>query len=131
MNLISRPQNEILRSPNQASEKLKAHNFVWQGCFFVHYLYIATSTTDWDQIFTGLLCYAYVEIHQVRRLVFDNIPIVSSVFKYCFSQVRPPGPWQRKLEFVDVLSFNNNKKKKCLYSAIQYCKYSQCALQNK
>ena len=28
--------------------------------------------THWAQIFTGLLFYAYVEIHQVRRLLFDN-----------------------------------------------------------
>ena len=49
---------------------LKAHNFVWRGCFFFHSS-IATSTTNWVQIFTGLLFYAYVEIHQVRRLVFD------------------------------------------------------------
>ena len=28
--------------------------------------------TNWAQIFTGLLFYAYVEIHQVRILVFDN-----------------------------------------------------------
>ena len=28
--------------------------------------------TDWAQIFTGLLFYAYDGIHQVRRLVFDN-----------------------------------------------------------
>ena len=51
---------------------LKAHNFVWQGClFFLSYL--ATSTTDWAQIFTGLLFHAlYVDIHQVRRQVFYN-----------------------------------------------------------
>ena len=28
--------------------------------------------TNWAQIFTGLLFYAYDGIHQVRRLVFDN-----------------------------------------------------------
>ena len=28
--------------------------------------------TNWAQIFTGLLFYAYVEIHQVRILVFDK-----------------------------------------------------------
>ena len=28
--------------------------------------------TDWAKISTGLLLYAYVEIQQVRRLVFDN-----------------------------------------------------------
>ena len=35
--------------------------------------------TDWAQIFTGLLFYAYVEIHQLWRLVFDNY-IVSTAF---------------------------------------------------
>ena len=39
---------------------------------FSFIIIFATSTTDWAQIFTGLLLYAYVEIHQVRRLVFDN-----------------------------------------------------------
>ena len=38
--------------------------------FFFH-SYLATPTTNWAQIFTGLLFCAYVEIHQVRRLVFD------------------------------------------------------------
>ena len=33
--------------------KHKAHNLVWQGCFFLHY-YLATSMTDWAQISTGL-----------------------------------------------------------------------------
>ena len=42
---------------------LKAHN--------VFHYYLATSKTNWAQIFIGLLFYAYVEIHQVRRLVFD------------------------------------------------------------
>ena len=38
--------------------------------------------TDWAQIFTGFLFYAYVEIHQLWRLVFDNLSIVSTVFNY-------------------------------------------------
>ena len=42
-----------------------------KGVFFFHY-YLATSMTDWAQIFTGLLFYAYVEIHQLWRLDFDN-----------------------------------------------------------
>ena len=50
---------------------MKANNLVWQGCFFFHY-YLANWTTDWAQICTGWLFYVYVEIHQVRRLVFDN-----------------------------------------------------------
>ena len=69
---------------------LKAHNFVWQGCFFFHY-YLATSTTNWAQIFTGLLFYAYVEIHQVRRLVFDNYqqcPVSSTKVCYCLQICR-------------------------------------------
>ena len=44
---------------------------MWQGCFFCQY-YFATSTTNRVQIFTGLLFCACVEIHQVRRLVFDD-----------------------------------------------------------
>ena len=47
------------------------HNFGWQGCFFFHF-YLATSSTNWAQIFTGFLFYANVEINQVRRLVFDT-----------------------------------------------------------
>ena len=56
---------------------------MWQGCFFFHY-YLATSSTVWAQICTGLSClllYAYFEIHQVRRLSLWQLPIVSSVFK--------------------------------------------------
>ena len=34
-------------------KKLKAHNSLWQGCFFFHY-YLATSTTNWSQISRGL-----------------------------------------------------------------------------
>ena len=47
--------------------------FVQQGCFFFHY-FLAASITNWAQIFTGLLFDAYVWIHQVRILVFDNGP---------------------------------------------------------
>ena len=32
-------------------KQLKAHNFVWQGCFCLQ-CYLATSTPDWAQIFT-------------------------------------------------------------------------------
>ena len=53
---------------NQAS---KSTQLVWQGCFFFR-LSLATSTTNWVQHSTCLLFYAYVEIHQVRRLDFDN-----------------------------------------------------------
>ena len=38
---------------------LNAHNFVWQGYFFFHY-YLASSMTDWAQIVTGLLFYAFM-----------------------------------------------------------------------
>ena len=61
---------------------LKAHNSCDRGVFVFHY-YLATSATNWDQIFTGLLFYAYyVEKHQVRRLVFDNLPRLSSIMLY-------------------------------------------------
>ena len=43
-----------------------------QGRFCFHCSLIANLTTNWAQIFTGLLCYAYFEIHQEWILVFDN-----------------------------------------------------------
>ena len=62
-----------------------------QGCFFFHYS-LATLTTNWDQIFTGLLFCAYVETHQVRRLVYDNyrrcpvslkiLPVIKTIFNF-------------------------------------------------
>ena len=51
---------------------------VQQWCFFFHCC-LASSITNWVQIFTGWLF--YVGIHQVRRLVFDNLSKVSSAFK--------------------------------------------------
>ena len=48
-------------SRNQASERTQLRVTM---CFFFHY-YLATSTTNWAQIFTGLVFYAYVKIHQV------------------------------------------------------------------
>ena len=64
-------------------KQLKAHKFVWQECFFYLY-FLATSTTNWALIFTGVLFYAYVETHQMRRLVFDNYLLkcpLSTVFQ--------------------------------------------------
>ena len=57
------------------------------------------------QIFTGLLFFAYVEIHQVRRLVFDNyqwcplsLMFIDSIFSHCIQAWRPvlvtPGPFK-------------------------------------
>ena len=43
-----------------------------KGIFYFHY-YLANSTTNWVQIFTGFLFYAYIyyaEIHQLRKPVF-------------------------------------------------------------
>ena len=37
--------------------------------------------TDWAQMFTGLLFYAYVEIHRLWRLVFDNNQYVRCLYK--------------------------------------------------
>ena len=79
--------NLISRSGIQAS---KSTRFVWQGCFFFH-CYYATSTPNWVKIFTGLLFCVYVEIHQVRRLVFDNYqvcPVLSKLNKIRIFLVR-------------------------------------------
>ena len=70
-----RPQ---LRSGIQASESTQ---LMRQGCFFFHYS-LTTSTTNWVQIFTF---YAYVEVYQVRRLVFDNYqrcPVFLRMLRY-------------------------------------------------
>ena len=45
--------------------------------------------TDWAQIFTGLLLYAYDGIHQLRTRVFDNyqtctVPLIKFVENYFF-----------------------------------------------
>ena len=50
---------------------LKTHKFVQQQCFLFHY-FLATSMTNWVKMFTDLLFYLYVEINQLRTLVFDN-----------------------------------------------------------
>ena len=42
-----------------------------QGCFFFYYS-LAPSFTNWVKSFTDLLLFAYVGIHQVKILVFDN-----------------------------------------------------------
>ena len=59
---------------------LKAHKLVQQGCFFFHYS-LATSMTNWALIFTGVLFYAYVDIHQVRIQVYClwHLPNMSMV----------------------------------------------------
>ena len=95
---------------------MKAHNFLWQGCFFFHY-YRATSTTDWAQIFTGFLFYAYVEVHQVRRL-----PICASILQRRFlhsigrwwwivSTVFKGWPWRNMVKgiFVYIYIFLNGR----------------------
>ena len=74
--LISRPQISNLRSQNQASE---SKQLCVTRFFFFNY-YLATSTTDWAEIFTGLLFYAYVEIDQLNSSLWQ-LPIVSTVFK--------------------------------------------------
>ena len=58
-------------------QHLKAHNFVWQWCFFFHY-YLAILTTNWGQIFTGLLFCAYVKIEKnCLWQLFDQRCLVS------------------------------------------------------
>ena len=57
-----------MRSRIQASESTQLRV---TRVFFFHY-YLATSMTNWAQIFTGLLFYALCWDTPVRRLVFDN-----------------------------------------------------------
>ena len=57
---------------------LKAHNFVWQGFFSFHY-YLANSTTNWAQTFTGLLFYTCWDTPS-EKTGLRQLPIVSSVF---------------------------------------------------
>ena len=62
---------ELLHTFMHESTQAWKHTRVWQGWFSPHN-YLATLTTNWVKIFTGLLFCAYVEIYQVRQLVFDN-----------------------------------------------------------
>ena len=67
----------MMGSPNQAR---KHTTFCDKDVF--HYC-LATSMTNWLQIFTGMSFYAYIEIHQVRRLVVDNYkkcPVSLNIF---------------------------------------------------
>ena len=62
------------------SSIMKAHNFMWQGCLFFHY-YLATSTSDWAQIFTGLLyCALLLRCAKSEKTGLWQLPKVSSVF---------------------------------------------------
>ena len=73
--------------------------FVWQGCFFFHY-YLATSMTDWAQIFTGLLFYAYKEVTPSEKTGLWQFWTVSSVFNSAL--------WNEV-----EMAFNNNGIKEC------------------
>ena len=53
---------------------LKVHKSVQQGWFFFHH-FLAISMTNWAQIFTGLLFYAYDGIYHVGTLVLYNYQI--------------------------------------------------------
>ena len=58
---------------------LKAHDFVWQGCFFLHF-YLATSNTDWAQI--SQVCYfMHCQDTPSKKTSLWQLPIVSCVFK--------------------------------------------------
>ena len=47
-------------------------------------LFFATSTNNEVQMFTALLFYAYVKIHQVRRLVFHKKVPMPLILYFCF-----------------------------------------------
>ena len=54
-----------------SKSSISEHTTLCDNCVF-SFIISETSMTNWAQIFTGLLFYAYVEKHHVRRLVFDN-----------------------------------------------------------
>ena len=60
---------------------LKAHNFVWQGCFFFHY-YLSTSVTNWMiSNFHRFLILCICWDTPSEKTGLCQLPIVSSVFK--------------------------------------------------
>ena len=58
-------------SSNSFIIHLNAHKVLQHKHVFFH-CSLATLMTNWAQMSTVLLCYAYVGRHQVRILVFDN-----------------------------------------------------------
>ena len=60
---------------------LKAHNIVWQGCFFFHY-YLAISMTNWAQMFTQFFFFFSCTCWDTpsEKTGLWQLPIVSIVF---------------------------------------------------
>ena len=82
-----------------------------QGCVFFRYS-LATSITNYVKIFTDLLFYAYVGIHQVRIMVFDNfqtcpVPLIQKNQNH----VNPTLPSPRAKSVVDHSTQPRFKKK--------------------
>ena len=88
---------------------LKAETFVQQGCFFFHH-FLATSMTNRAQLFTDLVLYADVGIHQVRRLVFDNyqtFPVpLREKYNNFLKQIYPIRPRFGVLIYIGLIGIN-------------------------
>ena len=72
--------------PESLIRRLKARKFVQKKWFFLFHYSRTTWMTNWVQIFTDLLFYAYVGIHKVRVLVFDNYqrcPVPLNTYSNC------------------------------------------------
>ena len=62
--------------------------------------------TNWAQIFTGLLFYAYDGIHQVRTLVFDNYQTCTVPLKNAdFQKKKTQKPYSIPTEFFQNFFF--------------------------
>ena len=100
---------------------LIAHNFVWQGCIFFHY-YLATSTTNWAKICTGLLFYACWDTPSENTGLWQLL-IMSSVFKDTF------GTFQRP-EFKPVNKLVNVGHRSCkrMREKSTLCAFIRCVI---
>ena len=70
--VISNSNNKRLQVWLKSFNSLFRASESTQGCVFLSLYSLVTSMTNWVQVFTGLFFYAYVEIHQSRKLVFGS-----------------------------------------------------------
>ncbi len=66
--------------------QLNTNTFMKQGCFFLS-LFSCNFDDNWAKIFTGLLFYAYVGMHLVKTLVFDNYQKYTLPLAWAFHKI--------------------------------------------
>ena len=99
-----------LRTWGLEIKHLKAHNSVWQGCFFFHY-YLATSMTNWALKYLhrfDILCICWDTAS--GKTVLWQLPIVSSIFNR---------KWKCDVPIQHFVG--NNEKKDCLRELENSC----------